>query len=64
MSELNLDDDPYIFWASAWVDTREAAAAPCRRCRRRRLIARTARGLMLAAAVAWNAFLLAKLGVI
>jgi hypothetical protein len=64
MSELNLSDDPYIFWASAWVNEQEAAAATCPRCSK---LARWADRLIVATAVAtlaWNVFILCMFGVI
>ena len=65
MFELNLDDDPFIVWAALWVNDQEAQAiTPCRRCKRRTLAHRAIRGLILAAALTFDLFVLTRFGVI
>jgi hypothetical protein len=61
MSEL-YSNDPLITWAAVWVARQEAAAAPCRRCRRRRMLAWAVGGLILAAGIAMDTYIAAKFG--
>jgi hypothetical protein len=59
MSEL-YSNDPLITWAAVWVATRETA--PCKSCRRRRLIHWAFRGVVLAAGLTLDAYIAYRFG--
>jgi hypothetical protein len=66
MFEYDLNDDPYILWAAAWVNTREARAQDVPSWRRR--LARHANRIIVATGIATivsnTLFILTAAGVI